>query len=208
MSSQYAVYEEKMRKTLEVLKHEFTTIRTGRPSAAVLDKVTVDYYGAMTPIQQLANISSPDAHSLLITPYDNSVLKGVEKAYTVRCSTPSSAKIVAALWNVSLPAEWPAFRGKPRFWAQRPLPSITMAMCRGIFCGSSGTCFSFFPNKILHILSQSNRAPFERPAGGGIPPAPPKHQISSSSFSFFSHSASTSLTILSVRFWMSFSATL
>ena len=43
MSSQYAVYEEKMRKTLEVLKHEFTTIRTGRPSAAVLDKVTVDY---------------------------------------------------------------------------------------------------------------------------------------------------------------------
>ena len=80
MSSQYAVYEEKMRKTLEVLKHEFTTIRTGRPSAAVLDKVTVDYYGAMTPIQQLANISSPDAHSLLITPYDNSVLKGVEKA--------------------------------------------------------------------------------------------------------------------------------
>ena len=73
MSSQYAVYEEKMRKTLEVLKHEFTTIRTGRPSAAVLDKVTVDYYGAMTPIQQLANIR-------LITPYDNSVLKGVEKA--------------------------------------------------------------------------------------------------------------------------------
>ena len=69
-----------MQKTVDVLKHEFTTIRTGRPSAAVLDKVTVDYYGVATPVQQVGNISSPDPHSLLIQPYDSSVLKGIEKA--------------------------------------------------------------------------------------------------------------------------------
>lgn len=80
MSNQYAIYEEKMQKTVDVLKHEFSTIRTGRPSAAVLDKVSVDYYGVPTPIQQVGNISSPDPHSLLIQPYDASILKAVEKA--------------------------------------------------------------------------------------------------------------------------------
>lgn len=80
MSNQYAIYEEKMQKTVDVLKHEFSTIRTGRPSAAVLDKVSVDYYGVPTPIQQVGNISSPDPHSLLIQPYDGSILKAVEKA--------------------------------------------------------------------------------------------------------------------------------
>ena len=80
MSNQYQAYQDKMQKTVDVLKHEFTTIRTGRPSAAVLDKVAVDYYGVQTPVQQVGNISSPDPHSLLIQPYDASVLKGIEKA--------------------------------------------------------------------------------------------------------------------------------
>ena len=80
MSNQYQAYQDKMQKTVDVLKHEFTTIRTGRPNAAVLDKVTVDYYGVATPVQQVGNISSPDPHSLLIQPYDSSVLKGIEKA--------------------------------------------------------------------------------------------------------------------------------
>lgn len=80
MSNQYQAYQDKMQKTVDVLKHEFTTIRTGRPSAAVLDKVTVDYYGVATPVQQVGNISSTDPHSLLIQPYDSSVLKGIEKA--------------------------------------------------------------------------------------------------------------------------------
>ncbi len=64
MSNQYQQYQDKMQKTVDVLKNEFTTIRTGRPSAAVLNKVNVDYYGVPTPIQ----------------PYDSSVLKAVEKA--------------------------------------------------------------------------------------------------------------------------------
>ena len=59
MSNQYQAYQDKMQKTVDVLKHEFTTIRTGRPSAAVLDKVTVDYYGVQTPVQQVGNISFP-----------------------------------------------------------------------------------------------------------------------------------------------------
>ena len=80
MSNQYQAYQDKMQKTVDVLKHEFTTIRTGRPNAAVLDKVTVDYYGVQTPVQQVGNISSPDPHSLLIQPYDSSVRKGIEKA--------------------------------------------------------------------------------------------------------------------------------
>ena len=80
MSNQYQAYQDKMQKTVDVLKHEFTTIRTGRPSAAVLDKVTVDYYGVATPVQQVGNISSPDPHSLLIQPYDSSGHKGIEKA--------------------------------------------------------------------------------------------------------------------------------
>ena len=80
MSSNTKVYEDKMKSSVEHLGRELGAVRAGRANPAVLDKVTVDYYGAMTPIQQLANISSPDAHSLLITPYDNSVLKGVEKA--------------------------------------------------------------------------------------------------------------------------------
>lgn len=80
MSNQYQEYQDKMQKTVDVLKNEFTTIRTGRPSAAVLNKVSVDYYGVPTPIQQVGTISSPDAHSLMIQPYDASVLKAVEKA--------------------------------------------------------------------------------------------------------------------------------
>ena len=70
MSNQYQQYQDKMQKTVDVLKNEFTTIRTGRPSAAVLNKVNVDYYGVPTPIQQVGTISSPDAHSLMIQPYD------------------------------------------------------------------------------------------------------------------------------------------
>ena len=73
MSNQYQQYQDKMQKTVDVLKNEFTTIRTGRPSAAVLNKVNVDYYGVPTPIQQVGTISSPDAHSLMIQPYDSKI---------------------------------------------------------------------------------------------------------------------------------------
>ena len=61
-------YKLKMEKTIEVMKHEFNTIRAGRANVAVLDKITVDYYGAPTPIQQIASVSTPEPRMLAIQP--------------------------------------------------------------------------------------------------------------------------------------------
>lgn len=61
-------YKAKMEKTIDVMKSEFNTIRAGRANAAVLDKITVDYYGAPTPIQQIASISTPEPRMLAIQP--------------------------------------------------------------------------------------------------------------------------------------------
>ena len=73
-------YKVKMEKTIEVMKHEFNTIRAGRANVAVLDKITVDYYGAPTPIQQIASVSTPEPRMLAIQPWDASALKLIEKA--------------------------------------------------------------------------------------------------------------------------------
>ena len=73
-------YKVKMEKTIEVMKHEFNTIRAGRANVAVLDKITVDYYGAPTPIQQMAAVSVSEARVLVIQPWDASTLKNIEKA--------------------------------------------------------------------------------------------------------------------------------
>ncbi len=78
--SEYQEFENKMKKTCEALESQFATIRAGRANAAVLDQITVDYYGSATPINQVASIATPDARSLLIQPWDASVLKGIEKA--------------------------------------------------------------------------------------------------------------------------------
>lgn len=78
--SDYIEFESKMKKTAEVLKTQLASVRAGRANAAVLDQITVDYYGVPTPIQQVASVSVPDPRSLLIQPWDASVLKGIEKA--------------------------------------------------------------------------------------------------------------------------------
>jgi ribosome recycling factor len=71
---------ERMVKSLESAQHEFSTVRTGRASPSLLDRVTVDYYGAMTPLNQLATISAPEARLITIQPYDKSSIKAIEKA--------------------------------------------------------------------------------------------------------------------------------
>ena len=71
---------EKMQRALEAFEQNVGTIRTGRANPAVLNRVQVNYYGANTPLNQLATISSPDPRTLLITPFDKSVVKDVEKA--------------------------------------------------------------------------------------------------------------------------------
>ena len=82
--SDYKDYEYKMKKTCEALTSQLATIRAGRANAAVLDQIQVDYYGVPTPIQQVASIATPDPRSLLIQPWDNKLLKGIEKA--ILCS--------------------------------------------------------------------------------------------------------------------------
>src|SRR5271167_1137777 len=71
---------ERMIKSAESAQHEFSTVRTGRASPALLDRVVVDYYGAMTPLNQLATISAPEARMITVQPYDKSSIKAIEKA--------------------------------------------------------------------------------------------------------------------------------
>ena len=73
-------YDGKMKKTIDVVMSDFASVRAGRANAAVLDKITVDYYGAPTPLNQVAAISSPDPRSLMIQPWDATLLKAIEKA--------------------------------------------------------------------------------------------------------------------------------
>ena len=72
--------EEKMEKAIAQMKREFSTVRTGRANPAVLDRVVVDYYGAPTPIRQMAQVSVSEGTTLVITPFDKSIMKDVEKA--------------------------------------------------------------------------------------------------------------------------------
>lgn len=78
--SDYKEFESKMKKTCDTLTAQLATIRAGRANASVLDQIQVDYYGVPTPIQQLASVATPDPRSLVIQPWDASVLKGIEKA--------------------------------------------------------------------------------------------------------------------------------
>ncbi len=72
--------KEKMQKTIDALTEEFGTIRAGRANANILNKITVDYYGSPTPIQQVAGVSVPEARMILIQPWEASILKDIEKA--------------------------------------------------------------------------------------------------------------------------------
>ena len=73
-------YEDKMNKTLDVLVSDYAAIRAGRANPHVLDKIRVDYYGTPTPIQQVGNVSVPEARMIVIQPWEKSLLKAIEKA--------------------------------------------------------------------------------------------------------------------------------
>ena len=74
--------EPKMQRAVDAMEREFAGIRTGRASTALVERIVVDYYGAQTPLNQLAGISTPDAHLIVIQPWDRSVLSAIEKAIT------------------------------------------------------------------------------------------------------------------------------
>lgn len=75
--------ESTMQKTVEATQRNFNTIRTGRANSALLDRVMVEYYGSPTPLKSLANISTPDASTIVIQPYDRSSLSPIEKAISL-----------------------------------------------------------------------------------------------------------------------------
>jgi ribosome recycling factor len=71
---------EHMDKSVTALAHEFSTVRTGRASGAILEKILVDYYGVATPLLQIATVTAPEPQMLVIQPYDKTAIKGIEKA--------------------------------------------------------------------------------------------------------------------------------
>ena len=71
---------EHMEKSVDATRHKFGSVRTGRASTALLDRITVDYYGSQTPLKQLATVSAPEARLLTVQPYDKSSIKNIERA--------------------------------------------------------------------------------------------------------------------------------
>jgi len=71
---------QRMEKSVESTRGEFSSVRTGRATPHLLDRITVDYYGAMTPLAQMANVATTDARTLTVTPYDKGVMGNIEKA--------------------------------------------------------------------------------------------------------------------------------
>lgn len=80
MQESLQLYEDKMNKTLKALENEYITIRAGRANPHVLDRIRVDYYGTPTPIQQVGNVSIPEARMIVIQPWEKTLLKAIEKA--------------------------------------------------------------------------------------------------------------------------------
>ena len=80
MSEHTKPYEDRMKKTVSVLDEEFSTIRVGRANPHVLDRITVNYYGSEVPINQVGNVTVPEPRSLMIAPWEASMLKEVERA--------------------------------------------------------------------------------------------------------------------------------
>ena len=81
--SDIAIYEDKMKKSVEALLEDYKTIRAGRANPHILDKIRVDYYNTPTPLQQVANVSVPEARIIQIQPWDASLIKEIEKAIIV-----------------------------------------------------------------------------------------------------------------------------
>ena len=99
--------EDRMKKTVEVLRKELASVRAGRANPAMLEKITVDYYGTPTPVNQLANISIPESRMLIIQPWDKTSMPAIEKAILKSDLglTPSNDGVVIRLTIPQLTAE-------------------------------------------------------------------------------------------------------
>ncbi len=83
MSHSHKSFEDRISSSISVLKEDLATVRAGRANPAILDKITVDYYGSPTPLKSLSNISVPDPRTLMITPFDPKTIGDIEKAINV-----------------------------------------------------------------------------------------------------------------------------
>ena len=117
----------RMDKSVESTHDHFNSVRTGRASAALLDRITVDYYGTQTPLKQMATINVPEPRMLTIQPFDPSQIKSIEKAKMERSWMPRSIDASTMRRTVRAPARCPAAVGRRRRLAQRPLPSMMIA---------------------------------------------------------------------------------
>ena len=125
MSSNTKVFEDKMKNSVEHLERELASVRAGRANPAVLDKVTVDYYGAPTPIQQVASVAVSEARTLTITPWDRSLLRPISKAIQasdvginpIDDTSPPPTRSAAASWR----------KRSPRWARRQRSPSATSA---------------------------------------------------------------------------------
>lgn len=95
--------KEKMNKALEVAKDDFGTVRTGRANPLLFQKILVDYYGSPTPLGQLASLNNPEARTLIITPFDKSALKEIEKAVVAAPNLGASVGNDGEIVRVTLP---------------------------------------------------------------------------------------------------------
>ena len=95
--------QEKMNKALEVAKDDFGTVRTGRANPLLFQKILVDYYGSPTPLGQLASLNNPEARTLIITPFDKTALKEIEKAIVAAPNLGASVGNDGEIVRVTLP---------------------------------------------------------------------------------------------------------
>jgi ribosome recycling factor len=95
--------KEKMNKAVEVAKDDFGTVRTGRANPLLFQKILVDYYGSPTPLGQLASLNNPEARTLLVTPFDKSALKEIEKAIVAAPNLGANVGNDGAIVRVTLP---------------------------------------------------------------------------------------------------------
>ncbi len=94
---------DKMTRAVEVAKDDFATVRTGRANPALFQKILVDYYGTPTPLSQLAGLQNPEARTLVITPYDKSALKEIEKAIVATPNLGANPSNDGAIIRVTMP---------------------------------------------------------------------------------------------------------
>lgn len=98
-----AAAAERMTKTVEAAKEDFATVRTGRANPQLFQKILVDYYGSPTPLAQLASLQNPEARTLVITPYDKTALKEIEKAIVATPNLGASPNNDGTIIRVTMP---------------------------------------------------------------------------------------------------------